>query len=56
MNVKVFVYDKKTNQTVLKLKDVKSIEVGGEYLIITDAQDYTVRVNPKHCKTRIYQN
>lgn len=56
MNIKVFVYDKKTNKTLLTIAGIREIRKGEKYLEITDAMGYIVNVDPKVCKTRIYKN
>lgn len=56
MNIKVFVYDKKSNKTMLQIAGIREIRKGEKYLEITDANGYVVNVDPKIYKTRIYQN
>ena len=53
--MKVFVYDKKTNQTVFMIW-AKAIAREADWLFITDDNGDVIKVDCRRCKTRIYQN
>ena len=54
--MKVFVYNKKTNETVAKFTDVPAVECDDDYIYITKKTGIVRTFNRKKVKTRIYQN
>lgn len=54
--MKVFVYDKKTNQTIEVFVGVKRVETSGKKIYITTSDSGVHSYDTTIVKTRIYQN
>ena len=54
--MKVFVYEKKTNKTLITLKDVDKVETSGKKIYITTKDQGLHIYDTSVVKTRIYQN